>query len=50
MYQVCSIMDTVRVPPSKFGGDMKETVLGLVQQEYEGLMDEDLGVVVAVGP
>jgi len=48
MYRVCSIMDTVRVPPNKFSGELKKTVLGLVQHEYEGLMDEDLGVVVAV--
>ncbi len=47
MYRVCSIMDTVRVPPNKFSDDLKKTVLELVRQEYEGLMDEDLGVVVA---
>lgn len=48
MYSMYTIMDTVRVPPSEFGADLGKTVLKLAQKEYEGLLDEDLGLVVAV--
>ncbi len=43
-----NIRDTVRVPPAEFGGDLKKTILGIAQQEYEGLLDEDMGVVICV--
>ena len=48
MYRFYNINDTVRVPPNKLGGELKGTVLKLVQQEYEGVLDHDLGIVVAV--
>ncbi len=48
MYLIYSIQDTIRVPPNKLGGNLKKTILKLVQTEYEGLLDEDLGVVVSV--
>ncbi|HIH16232.1 MAG TPA: DNA-directed RNA polymerase [Candidatus Diapherotrites archaeon] len=48
MYSMYTVTDTVRVPPAEFGADLKKTVLKLVQKEYEGLMDEDLGLVVVV--
>ena len=48
MYLIYSIQDTIKVPPNKLGGNLKKTILKLVQEEYEGLLDEDLGVVVSV--
>ncbi|MEM0359835.1 MAG: DNA-directed RNA polymerase [Candidatus Diapherotrites archaeon] len=48
MFEVVKIKDTVRVPPEKFGKDMPESLVKLTQEEYEGLLDEDLGIVVAV--
>ncbi|MCX6801629.1 MAG: DNA-directed RNA polymerase [Candidatus Diapherotrites archaeon] len=48
MFEVVKIKDTVRVPPEKFGKQMKEALVNLTQEEYEGLIDEDLGVIVAV--
>ena len=48
MYRIYSINDTIRVPPNKLGSDLKATVLKLVQEEYEGVLDHDLGIVVAV--
>jgi len=48
MYRLYSINDTIRVPPNKLGSNLKETVLKLVQEEYEGVLDHDLGIVVAV--
>src|SRR3989344_4032248 len=43
MYNVYTIRDVIRVPPKDFGMDLKEAVLKIAQQEYEGI-----GIVVAV--
>jgi DNA-directed RNA polymerase subunit E' len=48
MYEVCTIEDTVRVPAAELGGNLKKAVLSLVQEQYEGLLDEDMGIVVSV--
>ncbi len=48
MYSMYTITDTIRVPPAEFGSDLKKSALKLAQKEYEGLLDEDLGLVVAV--
>ncbi len=48
MYYLCTLADTVRVSPDKFGGDLKKTVLEILQKEYEGLLDEDLGIVTVI--
>ena len=39
MYYVYEIQDTTRVPPSVLGGNLKKTILKIVQEEYEGLLD-----------
>ena len=48
MYTLYKIKDTIRVPPKEFGENLNKAILGLVQEEYEGIVDEDLGVVIAV--
>jgi len=48
MFEVVKIKDTVRIPPEKFGKKMKKALVNLAQEEYEGLLDEDLGVIIAV--
>ena len=48
MYELVKIRDKVRVPPAQFGKNLTEALLTLTQQQYEGLLDEDLGVIVAV--
>ncbi len=48
MFSVYAIRDTVRVPPKLLGGKLKNSVLKILQQEYEGLLDEDAGIVIAV--
>ncbi|VVC00547.1 DNA-directed RNA polymerase subunit E' [uncultured archaeon] len=48
MYMNYMIRDTIRVPPTELGKDMKEVLLKQARQVYEGIMDEDTGVVVAV--
>ncbi len=48
MYMNYVIRDTVRVPPTELGKDMNEVLLKQARAVYEGVMDEDTGVVVAV--
>jgi DNA-directed RNA polymerase subunit E' len=48
MYETVRIKDTLRVPPKVLGDKLDEAMLGIAQQDYEGIVDEDSGVVVAV--
>ncbi len=49
MYVKYTIRDTVRVPPADIGaGDLEQTLLKQARQVYEGVLDEDTGVVVCV--
>jgi DNA-directed RNA polymerase subunit E' len=42
------IRDKVRLPPDRFGKNIDECLKQLAQDEYEGLVRENLGVIVAV--
>src|SRR3989344_2541458 len=48
VYELFVIKDVVRVPRKEFGSDLKDAVLKIAQQEYEGIVDDELGIVVAV--
>jgi len=48
MYYLSKIRDTVQLPPKEFGKDLKTSLLAIVQQEFEGMVDEKAGVIVAV--
>lgn len=48
MYKLVTVKDTVRVPPKNFGNNVDESVLGVLKERYEGKIDKDLGVVLAV--
>ncbi|HLC36273.1 MAG TPA: DNA-directed RNA polymerase [archaeon] len=48
MYSMYKVIDTVRVPPKELGKDLNQVILDIAKEEYEGLVDEDLGVVIAV--
>lgn len=48
MFEIVKIRDTVRVPPEKFGKKMDESLVNITQEEYEGLIDENMGIIVAV--
>lgn len=41
-------MDSVRIPPEKFGGTLKEVAREQLKLKYEGIIDEELGYVIAV--
>ncbi len=48
MFTLQGINDTVRVAANQLSGDLKKTILKNIQTEYEGVLDEDSGLVVAV--
>ena len=48
MYKSYTIQDTIRVPPAQIGSNLKKTLLEQAKEVYEGVLDEDIGVVVAV--
>jgi len=48
MYAIISMKDTVRVPPKEFGGNLDKAILKILKEEYEGIVDESIGVIVAV--
>ncbi|WP_423792029.1 DNA-directed RNA polymerase [Methanocaldococcus indicus] len=48
MYKILKILDVVRVPPSKFGNDLKETVKSILIEKYEGRLDKDVGFILSI--
>ncbi len=48
MYIRYAIRDTVRVPPAEIGKGLEATLLAQARRVYEGVMDEDIGIVVSV--
>ncbi len=48
MYAIISLKDTVRVPPKEFGKKLEQSILKILKEEYEGIVDESIGVMVAV--
>ena len=48
MYKLITVEDAVRVPPSKLGISIKKAVKQSLQEQMEGVMDKEIGVIVAV--
>lgn len=48
MFEIVKIKDTVRVPPERFDEPQREVVLDILRNNYEGLFDNDLGVILAI--
>ncbi|MBI3413051.1 MAG: DNA-directed RNA polymerase [Candidatus Aenigmarchaeota archaeon] len=48
MYKLITIEDVVRVPPSKLGMPIKKSVKQSLQEQLEGVMDKELGIIVTV--
>lgn len=48
MYKILTVKDTVRVPPEKFGTRVKESVTETLQDDVEGKIVEDVGVILTV--
>ena len=41
-------MDKIRVPPKKLGAKVKDSLLAICQEDYEGIIKEEYGVIIAV--
>ncbi|ABU81268.1 DNA-directed RNA polymerase [Ignicoccus hospitalis] len=48
MYRIYRFKDMVRIPPERFGEDLKKVALELLREEYEGVIDEELGIILTV--
>ena len=47
MYYIVKIEDTIRILPEKFGEDLDEVVKQIVQNDFEGTMRKNHGIIVA---
>jgi len=47
-FNVVTLEDSVRIPPEKFGGPLKDVAREQLKKKYEGVIDEELGYVIAV--
>jgi len=48
MFKLVSLEDTIRIPPEKFGQPIEAVGYEQLKSKYEGMVDEELGYVVAV--
>ncbi len=48
MYKLVTIEDVVRIPPTLFNEPLKESALKILKEQYEGLLDKDLGLILLV--
>lgn len=48
MYSIVKVREKVRVPPRLLGQKLENSILEIVQDDYEGLIDEDIGLVITV--
>lgn len=48
MFKLITLQDTIRIPPETFGSPLEKVGREQVKQKYEGVVDEELGYVIAV--
>ncbi len=48
MFKIVTLEDTIRIPPAKFGEPIKTVGHEQLKMKYEGMVDAELGYVVAV--
>ncbi len=48
MYNLVTVKDTIRIPPRLFSTSLEESVIKAIQEQYEGRIDKDAGVVITV--
>jgi len=48
MFKIIALEDTIRIPPEKFGEPIETVGHEQLKMRYEGMVDEELGYVVAV--
>ena len=48
MFKLIDLEDTIRIPPEKFGEPIEKVGYEQLKSKYEGMVDENLGYVIAV--
>src|SRR4030066_1314755 len=48
MFKLITLQDTIRIPPETFGNPLEKVGKEPVKAKYEGVVDEELGYVIAV--
>jgi len=48
MFKVVTLEDTIRIPPEKFSQPLEAVTYEQLKSKYEGMVDEELGYVIAV--
>ena len=48
LFKLVALEDTIRIPPEKFGESIDTVALEQLKTKYEGMVDEELGYVIAV--
>jgi len=48
MFKLITLQDTIRIPPDTFGNPLGQVGRDQVKAKYEGVVDEELGYVIAV--
>ncbi len=48
MYKIYTVSDTFKLPPEHFADNLEEVAASVLQRKYEGTIDKELGVAVAV--
>jgi len=48
MFKLITLQDTIRIPPDTFGNPIGQVGRDQVKAKYEGMVDEELGYVIAV--
>jgi DNA-directed RNA polymerase subunit E' len=48
MFKLITLQDTIRIPPETFGNPLEQVGRDQVKTKYEGIVDEELGYVIAV--
>jgi len=48
MYNLVTVKDTIRIPPRLFSASLEDSVIKAIQEQYEGRIDKDAGVVITV--
>lgn len=48
MFKLVTLEDTIRIPPEKFGEPIEEVGYEQLGMKYDGMVDEELGYVIAV--
>src|SRR5512137_144479 len=48
MFKLVTLQDTIRIPPETFGNPLGKVGKDQVKAKYEGMVDEELGYVIAV--